>query len=430
MAIKVLNDLALQGALVLEQDNNAFPVNPAIGTMVVKDQCLYAYIKIGGLETWYPFANRTNSYIHIQSDASTTWTVNHGLGTTNIWYQVKDPAGNIMYVGKTDINVNSFQLNFTSIAVGSVLVVAPDSIDVPIVKASVIEIGGNSEIVIDNSGVLINGSYALTSANIESQINGAVAVETTARINAVLAEASARNAADLLLAGAIDTINGVDSTLQANITALNNVDTTLQNSITALNNVDTTLQNSITAITNVDTTLQNSINAEITARTNADTTLQANINTESTARTNAILAEQTARSNADVTLQANIDAEITARSNADVTLQNSINEQYTLVQASLSTTAQTSIDSWSATSYRTAKYIIQVTQGTNYQSSEILVVHDGSTTVSSGEYAIVDTNGNLVNFAADINSNNVRLFATMLSAAPATIKIKRILIAV
>ena len=70
-----------------------------------------------------------------------------------------------------------------------------------------------------------------------------------------------------------------------------------------------------------------------------------------------------------------------------------------------------------------------MTQGSNYQVSEILVIHNG-TTVSSTEYAMLDTNGSLVTFTFDINSGNVRLLATMASATSATIKLKRAMIAV
>jgi len=202
METRIYNDVALHGALVMSKNESGFPENPQVGTIIVKDYCLYAYIRIGGMETWYPFANKTNSYVHVQGEAALTWTVVHNLGTADVWIQVKDEFGNIVQVGKTTIDKNSFTLNFTQATKGTVVVVAPDTIDVPGVKATSINVA-NGSVVIDNSGVRVNGSYVLTSANIETQINNAVAVETSARIAAdanlqssIDIEVTARRAAD------------------------------------------------------------------------------------------------------------------------------------------------------------------------------------------------------------------------------------------
>ena len=173
METRVLNDLSLVGALVFETDNADFPANPAIGTFVVKNSNLYGYVKIGDLETWYPFSHKTNSYIHVQGANSLTWTVNHNLGTSNVWIQVLDTNGNIVSVSKQTIDNNSFRLNFTEAVRGTVVVVAPDSIDVPAVKATSISVG--TGVTIDTSGVYVNGNPVLTNASITAQINDAVA---------------------------------------------------------------------------------------------------------------------------------------------------------------------------------------------------------------------------------------------------------------
>jgi hypothetical protein len=54
----------------------------------------------------------------------------------------------------------------------------------------------------------------------------------------------------------------------------------------------------------------------------------------------------------------------------------------------------TTIDSFSSDAYRTAKYIIQVKNGANYQAQEVLVATDG-TTATQVTYGVVQTNGNL-----------------------------------
>jgi hypothetical protein len=174
METRVLNDLALHGALVMSKDESGFPANPAIGTIIIKDQAIYAYIQLGGLTTWYPFASKTNSYTHTQGGPASMWLVQHNLGTTNVWYQVQQSNGNIVSAGKTDIDINSFYLYFTEAITGTVVVVAPDSVNVPQVSATSINVAGGS-VVIDNSGVKVNGSYVLTNGNIQSQIDASIA---------------------------------------------------------------------------------------------------------------------------------------------------------------------------------------------------------------------------------------------------------------
>jgi hypothetical protein len=84
--------------------------------------------------------------------------------------------------------------------------------------------------------------------------------------------------------------------------------------------------------------------------------------------------------------------------------------------ATLTTTATTAdqvVDSWSATTYRTAKYLIQIhdTGNNDYQTSELLLIHDGVTAYLT-EYAIVYSDASLASFNADISGGNVRLLVT------------------
>ncbi len=186
--IKLFGDVEISGALILPDDNAEFPVNPGLGTFVIKDRCLYGYLRIGNMETWYPFANKTQSYIHNQYIPLVTWTVNHGLGTDEVWFMVKNTDGQIVNVGKTSIDSNSFNLNFTVAMSGLCVVVAPTSLNVPQIKASEIYIGSGNEVYINNSGVYINGVRVLTDAFISSEIASAVAPKAdTSYVDAMLA---------------------------------------------------------------------------------------------------------------------------------------------------------------------------------------------------------------------------------------------------
>lgn len=76
-----------------------------------------------------------------------------------------------------------------------------------------------------------------------------------------------------------------------------------------------------------------------------------------------------------------------------------------------STTADQILDSFSAATYRTAKYLVSISSGTDYQALEVLVVHNG-TTASQTIYADIATNTSLATFAVDISGGVVRLLTT------------------
>jgi len=99
------------------------------------------------------------------------------------------------------------------------------------------------------------------------------------------------------------------------------------------------------------------------------------------------------------------------------------------VQATVAATTTTAVDTWAIATYRSVKYLVQITQGTNYQFSEIVVVHNGTTTTMT-EYAVVETNGALGTFTADVLTGNARLLVTMASATSATINVQRTLVVV
>lgn len=90
-----------------------------------------------------------------------------------------------------------------------------------------------------------------------------------------------------------------------------------------------------------------------------------------------------------------------------------------ITTATLTTTTNTAnqvVDSFSAANFRCVKYLIQVTSGSDYQVSEILAVHDGST-VYLTEFGNIVTNTELAAFDSDINSGNVRLLVDPVNAS-------------
>ena len=90
--------------------------------------------------------------------------------------------------------------------------------------------------------------------------------------------------------------------------------------------------------------------------------------------------------------------------------------------ATVSSTSPTTITSFAAASFRSAKARIQITQGSSYQVAEVLLIHDG-TTVSLVELASVATGSNLGSFSGTISGGDVLLRVTMVSATSATIRV-------
>ena len=76
----------------------------------------------------------------------------------------------------------------------------------------------------------------------------------------------------------------------------------------------------------------------------------------------------------------------------------------------------TTLDTFNKTVYRSAKYIVQVTNGNNFQTEEVLVVQDGTIAMAS-PYGIVSTNGNLGIISATISGSNVLLQFTAANAS-------------
>ena len=100
-----------------------------------------------------------------------------------------------------------------------------------------------------------------------------------------------------------------------------------------------------------------------------------------------------------------------------------------LVGSALATasTSATTIDTWSASTYSSAKYIVQMKKGNDIEVIELLVTVDGSNNVYLTEYADVISNAELGTTNAVYSSGNVLLQVTGASADTA-VKVHKIYI--
>jgi hypothetical protein len=92
----------------------------------------------------------------------------------------------------------------------------------------------------------------------------------------------------------------------------------------------------------------------------------------------------------------------------------------------LSDANATVVDSWSATTYSGAKYLVQMKNGNDIEILEILVAVDGNNNVYLTEYADVISNATIGTTDADYSGGNVRLKVTASNGT--TVKVHKTLI--
>lgn len=89
-------------------------------------------------------------------------------------------------------------------------------------------------------------------------------------------------------------------------------------------------------------------------------------------------------------------------------------------------TTQFNLDTFAHADYRAARYIVAMSEGTNFHSTEVMLVHDGSDVTLTQYGTLKDTN--LATFDADISGANVRLRCTPASTNSTVIKFDRTLV--
>lgn len=97
----------------------------------------------------------------------------------------------------------------------------------------------------------------------------------------------------------------------------------------------------------------------------------------------------------------------------------------TVSNLTTTSTSQIALDLFSKDSFRSVKYQIQATSGSNHHTAEFIIVHDGSSTYNT-EYGIIRTGDSLASFSSDILDNNVRLLVTPSSTNSTNFKAIRI----
>jgi len=99
------------------------------------------------------------------------------------------------------------------------------------------------------------------------------------------------------------------------------------------------------------------------------------------------------------------------------------NVQAAIGQSGISGASKVTIDTFS-TDYASAKYLIQLVDGANIHTEEILLIQDG-TNVYMNQFSVVTNNGELGQFDADISGSVVELTFTPTGATSLTVQVVR-----
>jgi len=98
----------------------------------------------------------------------------------------------------------------------------------------------------------------------------------------------------------------------------------------------------------------------------------------------------------------------------------------TSTAATYTSTSEVALDTFAHADFRAARYVVAMSEGSNYHSTEIVLVHDGST-VTMTQYGTLKNNS-VASFDADISGSDLRLLITPASANSTTVKFHRTLV--
>jgi hypothetical protein len=106
------------------------------------------------------------------------------------------------------------------------------------------------------------------------------------------------------------------------------------------------------------------------------------------------------------------------------------NASVTTSAAAVTTTSTTSVDTWSSTTNRSARYTVQIVDGTSYETADILIIHDGTTAYVTTFGNVFTSANSLGSFDATITGGVVTVTYTAVTATSKTVKFTRQLLTV
>ena len=112
-----------QAVLPLDE---AFPASPVAGQLVFKNSILYICISItDSLPVWAPLTKALTSYTYVQANASSTWTITHGLNTRSVFVMVYDSEDRVVIPDQIQVTgLNTVTVSLSASATGRAVVLS------------------------------------------------------------------------------------------------------------------------------------------------------------------------------------------------------------------------------------------------------------------------------------------------------------------
>jgi hypothetical protein len=97
------------------------------------------------------------------------------------------------------------------------------------------------------------------------------------------------------------------------------------------------------------------------------------------------------------------------------------------VSVSINTASPVIVDTFAKSTYRSAKYSVQVSDSPNFETLEVSVLHDGTTAYITSYGNVFNGSNSLGDFDANINGNNIEVSYTATASTNKTIRMLRTL---
>jgi hypothetical protein len=349
----------------------------------------------------FAYAHANSAYI--TANTANTGAINAGnyansayaLANTKFNSSGGTISGNVIVTGNvTPLSDNTYYLGSDTYRWHS-LFVGPGSVDIDGIVLS--NVGGKL-VLTGATDISFSGTSLPSTSAISNQANSAYSQANTATTNAATADQRAVTSGSYANSAYIAANTAITYTDNAIANLINSAPITLD----TLNELAAALGDDPNFATTISTTMG------ITGSYANSAYSQAN-----TATTNAATSDQRA-----VTSGVYANGAFAAANTGTILAQAAFNKANTLFvgEETLTTnTANQVIDSYSTTEYRTAKYIIQAITDAAVHSEELLVTHN-DIDVFFTEYAIITTANSLFNVYATIQSANVTINVSPVSA--------------
>lgn len=404
----IFKTIAVTGSQSLVADSNTDTVNLASGTGV-------SITAATSTDT----VTITNTGVTQLTGTTNEVTVNASTGSITVGLATNPTvAGNLTVTGNLTVNGSTTTLNTETLAVEDNIVLLNSNVtSTPSTNAGVeVERGTatNSSLYWDESADKWYANDGSTSKAIA--LVGDATFNTFATFTDGSNNAEPDSSSDTFTFSGGSGISVLISAAADSLTITNDDKGSSQN---IFKNVAVTGGATVVADTNDDTlTFSAGTGISISATTSSDTITVTNAGvTQLTGTTSQVLVSASTGS-VTLSLPQNINTD-SAPTFASLTLNGAllgqaINLTNTQIadNSATATTSATVVDSWDASAYRSAKYLVQMKDGNDIETIEVLVNVDGNNNVYITEYADVISNAVLGTTDADYNGGNVRLKVT------------------